>query len=106
MKKNKLPSLISVLILTLLTSVMWVSFNVYRALTTETPAEVPKEIIEPLTPTLDRETINQIESRIFLDESQIPDVVSVPVTQVIGTPLPSPTPISTPIASPEAEPIP
>ncbi len=97
MKTNKLPSLISILILTLLTSVLWVSFNVYRALTAKPDPAVSAEILKPLTPSLDIATINQIRARVFLDESQIPE------NAVIAPSLPSPTPIPTPTASPEGE---
>ena len=98
MKKSKLPNLISVMILTLITTLMWISFNIYRALTSEVPPSVPQEVSEPLNPVLDQETINQIEGKLFLDDSQIPDNVAV------GTPAPSasiePTPLATPVESP------
>jgi len=110
MKTNKLPSLISILILTLITSVMWVSFNVYRALTTEAPAEVSPEILKALTPNLDTQTVGQIQSRLFLDDSQIPEnIISVALPEATTTPapvpteIPNPTATSTPTASPSAE---
>ena len=81
MKKNKLPSLVAILILTLITSVMWISFSVYRALTTETPLKISKTILEPLNPSLDEETIGQIESKIFLNESQIPETSYLPLNR-------------------------
>ena len=107
MKKNKLPSLVAILILTLITSVMWISFSVYRALTTETPLKISKTILEPLNPSLDEETIGQIESKIFLNESQIPEnIISAPQPQATQISSPTPTPMSTPTASPSAEPTP
>ncbi len=75
MKKNKLPSLIPILILTLITVVMWVSLDVVRLLKKTPELVVPKDISQPLTPTLDENSINQIESRIFLNDSQISDNV-------------------------------
>lgn len=95
MKKNKLPSFITVLILTLITVVMWVSFSVFRALSSKPVASVPEEVSKPLNPTLDSDTIGKIRSRIFLDDSQIPEnIITAP------TPGPTPTPVATPRASP------
>lgn len=102
MKKNKLPSLISVLILTLLTSVMWISFSVYRSLTTKPAPAVLPEISEPLTPTLDSDTMNQIESRIFLNDSEIPENIIITAATPVPTiapVIPSPTPVATPEAA-------
>jgi hypothetical protein len=99
MKKNKLPSLVSILILTLLTSVVWVSLSVYWAVKTKPPESVPKAVSEPLTPTLDQDTISKIESGMFLDNSQIPQNITTG-----SSPLPSPIPEKTPVASSSATP--
>lgn len=100
MKKNKLPSLVVVLILTLITAVMWISLNIYRSLTSKPAPAVPPEISEPLTPTLDTQTLNQINSRLYLNESQIPEIA--PVVQSTATPTSTPQtlPTATPISSP------
>jgi hypothetical protein len=83
MKKTKLPSLIPILILTLITIIMWVSLDVFRTLKKIPESVVPKEISQPLTPTLDETSINRIESQTFLNDSQIPDnVVSSSPTPV------------------------
>jgi len=74
MKKTKLPSIISVLILTLITVVMWVSLDIYRALKKPTEITVSKEISQQLNPSLDQESIKKVESRSFLDDSQIPNI--------------------------------
>lgn len=106
MKKNKLPSLVVVFILTLITAIMWVSFNVYRSLTTKPPSSVPSDISEPLNPSLDTQTINQINSRLYLNESQIPEVA--PVIETTASPsatpelAPSPTPFSSPVPASES----
>jgi hypothetical protein len=108
MKKNKLPSLITILVLTLMTSIVWVSLSVYRAITAKSPESVPSAVSNPLTPTLDQSEINKIESAIFLDNSQIPQNLVVasspPVPAPVSTALPAPTPITTPVASPSATP--
>lgn len=87
-KKSRLPNLVSILILTVLTSLMWISFSVYRAVTSKPAPNVPQVISEPLTPTLDTETINKIESNLYLGSDQIPQsaVTNIPIAS------PSPTP--------------
>lgn len=89
MNKTKLPNLVSILILTLITVVMWVSFDIYRALKKPVNAVVPESVSQPLVPILDQNSINEIESRFFLNDSQIPD-------NVIVNSSPTPTPITTP----------
>jgi hypothetical protein len=98
-KKNKLPSIISILILTLLTILLWITLSVYRAFTGKPAASVPEEVSAPLTPALDADTVKQIEGRKYLTGSEIPDSVT-------GSPLPSGTPVPlTPTASPSATPL-
>ena len=109
MKKNKLPSLVTTLILTLITSVFWVSLSTYRAFTAKPSDSVPKEISDPITTTLDQDTINKIESGIFLDSSQIPENIvtasSTPASiQPTQIPLPTPTPEETPTPVPSPTP--
>ena len=76
MKKSKLPNLISVMILTLITSLMWVSFNIYRALTSKAPPSVSAQVSQPLTPTLDKDALDLIQGKLYLNDSQIPDNVA------------------------------
>lgn len=105
MKRNKLPNLVVVSILTLITAVMWVAFNIYRSLTTKPSPAIPSAISEPLTPSLDTQTIQGINSRIFFNKSQIPEVSAPTVTpspSITPTEVPNPTPISTPISATES----
>lgn len=96
MNKSKLPNLIPILILTLITVVMWVSLDVFRALKKAPELTVPTEITQPLIPSLDQNSINQIESRIFLNDSQIPDNVtsSSPTPKALATPSPTIQPVN------------
>jgi hypothetical protein len=90
------------MIVTLLTSILWVSFGVYRAVTVKPAVSVPQTISNPITPSLNQTAIKQIESGIYFDSSQIPDIV----VTASSSPLPVPTisPIVTPISSPSAMP--
>ncbi len=102
MTNTKLPSLIPLLILTLVTVIMWVSLDVYRVFNKPAETVVPSEISQPLVPTLDQDSINQIESRTFLNESQVPDTVvnSSPTPTANATPNPTITPNALPSTLP------
>ncbi|WKZ25303.1 MAG: hypothetical protein QY322_02835 [bacterium] len=66
MQKSKLPSLVILLILTLITVVFWIVFTVYRTyITDDTNVNVPREVLLPLSPTLNESTIEVLESKIY-----------------------------------------
>ncbi|AKM83040.1 hypothetical protein A2422_03630 [Candidatus Woesebacteria bacterium RIFOXYC1_FULL_31_51] len=65
MKNTKLPSVIVLLILTSITIVFWVFFNIYYVVSKKTPATVSEEILSPINPKLDTEVINQMEKRSY-----------------------------------------
>jgi hypothetical protein len=98
MKKTKLPSIISILVLTLITVIMWVSFDVYRAIKKPTEITVAKEISQSLTPSLDQDSIQKVETRNFLDDSQIPsNIITVsPASQNKATTSPTTMPTTEP----------
>lgn len=101
MKKPKTPNLVTVVILTTITVVFWVLFTVYRAFTQRPTPTVPPEILEPLTPDLDSAVLAKIQSRLFFEEGQIPQI---PILTPAPSALPSPqaTPSPTPTATSEA----
>lgn len=93
MKKNKIPKPISILILTLMTAVVWVSLNIYRAITVRPTPDIPQDVSEALNPTLNKEAITKIESAVFFQDSEIPQIsVTGPETPAPQTVLPSPSP--------------
>lgn len=104
MKKRSLPKPITILILTLLTAVLWVGLNIYRAIAVKPVTTVPENVSLPLDPTLDTNVIQKIESAIFIPDSEIPPINLTP-TQT-GQPIPTtePTPTILPTVSPEASP--
>lgn len=107
--KHKIPNLVTILILTTLTAVMWISLNIYRAVTVKPSPAVPKEISEPLDPNLDLDAIQAIQSGLFLSEEQIPVTVIVSATpspSPTSRPSPSPSPTVSPSPVPEESPIP
>ncbi|MFC1649406.1 hypothetical protein ACFL2C_01660 [Patescibacteria group bacterium] len=83
MKKSRQPGVVTLAILTALTVILWVFFSVYRALTEELPSQVSPEILEPVNPSLDLETLKKVrEGLTFTDieteniSVSTPDVVS------------------------------
>ncbi|HJY98319.1 MAG TPA: hypothetical protein VJ227_01245 [Patescibacteria group bacterium] len=106
MRKKKLPSLVTVLVLTLVTALSWVGFSIYRAFTTESPPSVAEEILSPLTPTLDQETIQKIEGALYFNDSQIPELTTTQAVTPAPTvgPLPTAEPEATSSATPEGTP--
>lgn len=98
MKNNKLPGLVTLAILTVITAVIWVFFSVYRVFTSKPETKVPANIILPLSPELNSNSISNIEKRIFIEENQIPDRATV-TTKEIPVPI-----VVSPTASPSAIP--
>jgi len=92
MKKEKLPYIISLAILTLITSVLWIFFNLYRVFTNKPDYKVSEEILAPFSATLDQKIISEIENRVFIEQNQIPDIVVSKETTVSGIENPSPSP--------------
>ncbi len=60
MKNKKLPSIVVLMILTLITAIFWMMFSVYRSFTKPATVLVPEEVINQITPKLDTETIELI----------------------------------------------
>lgn len=65
MKKDKLPGFVVLLILTAITSVFWIMFSVYRSFSKPTPTTVPPEILEPINPVLDTQTVETLKNKIY-----------------------------------------
>jgi hypothetical protein len=63
MKKNKLPSLIVLMILTLITTMFWIMFSIYRVFVTKTDIVVPTEFVTQIDTHLDLEVINSMKNR-------------------------------------------
>lgn len=62
---NKLPNVVNLMILTLVTILIWLVFNIYRSFTRQAPPAVPVEIVLPINPRLDTTTIDQMEQRLY-----------------------------------------
>lgn len=62
---NKLPNVINLMILTLVTILIWLSFTVYRSFTREATPVVPVEVVLPVNPQLDLEVIKMMEQKLY-----------------------------------------
>lgn len=98
MQKNKLPIPITILILTLVTAIFWIIFEVARTFIKEPRPAVPRAITQPLNPNLDAEVLAQLQQRLELSDAEIGNV-----TIIAQTPTPEPTPVATPEALLEEE---
>ncbi len=95
MKKIKTPTAVTSAGLTLITIFFWAAFEVYRALTIKIPPPVPKEIVNPLDPTLDTQVLNNLSQRLFFQEG---DIGNLEVSSLVTA-----TPIATPTATASAK---
>lgn len=103
MKKSKVPNLVFMAILTAITAVFWAFFGVYRIFADKPAPEVPREIVEPMSPDLEKGVIDLIQQRILFEESQIPQTIFLPSPSPEAEPVPSPTPEATESPSPTPE---
>lgn len=96
MKRKKHPRVLTLSILTTLTVLTWVAFEVWHAFTKQPPAQVDSKILEAIDPRLDTETLQKIKSKLYF-----PDEEARRGLLPTGSPEASPTPIqSGPTASP------
>jgi hypothetical protein len=100
--KIKAPKLVTIAILTLITIVFGVGFEVYRTFTTKPAPVVPPAIIEPVDPTLDAATLNKLQQRIYFEANQINE--ATPTQSPAPAPEVTPTPEASASALPEATP--
>ena len=108
MKEDKAPSFIKFGILTIITIVSWIFFNVYRILSAKPAPNVPDFVLSSFSPTLETEKITAIEERIFFEEGEVltPTPTAEPTETPITTPEPTeePEPSEEPTESPTPEP--
>jgi hypothetical protein len=71
MIKQKAPRFVTVAVLTTITIIFYVFFNLYQVLSKKSEINIPASILEPLNPTLDTATLNSIQSRLYFEEGQV-----------------------------------
>jgi hypothetical protein len=94
MEENKrTPNLVSTLIMTTIAIITWVSFSIYKAFVKPEPVVVPPEILEPLDPQLNTDTLNKMKERYLIAEDELPEITPIPKSKSES---PSPSPFATP----------
>jgi len=78
-KKIKIPSLVTTMILTVVTISFWIVFSVIRIFKTEKSSDIPPEILNPLKASYDKTVVDKIEKRIYFDKEQVFET-AVPAT--------------------------
>jgi len=68
--KKKTPALVNTAILTVITLTLWIGFSIYRILTQEPPLVVSQEVLEPISPELDKEVLKTLSSRTYYSEGE------------------------------------
>jgi hypothetical protein len=85
MKRPKPPSIVTIAIMTLITVVFWTFFSVFRIFTSTQPVDVPENVLNPIDATLDKEALNDLETKNHLEPHEIPEIIySTPEPIVTG----------------------
>jgi hypothetical protein len=95
MKKLKVPNIVTIMILTVITISFWIVFSVVRIFRTEPTPSIPPEILNPLNSNYDKTVVDKIEKRTYFDKEQIFETAQL-------SPSPTASPIASPTASPES----
>jgi len=80
--KKKIPSVVVIAVLTVITILTWIFFEVYQTLTTPPTLEIPPEVLAPITPTLDSQSLDRLQQSVFFEDSEI-----VPIILPTSTPM-------------------
>ena len=75
------PQIITFAILTTITIVTWVVADLWRQLVRPIPTQVESRVLEPLTPSLDKQAIEAIRKHIFFSDEEVKELVSTSSSQ-------------------------
>jgi hypothetical protein len=91
MRKLKAPRLVTVSILTTITLIFWVFLSLYNVLVSKPKVDVDQNLLDPLDPSLDTQTLDTLDERIFFEEGEVeftpisPAVVANPTPELLQT---------------------
>lgn len=99
MQKTKRSNITVFVILTTITILTWVIFDAYQRFNKTEIKDIPPEVLLPLSPSLDKQTLDNIEAKLYFSQEEVAQFTPAPSA---ATPLPEE---STPSAeaSPSAE---
>lgn len=92
MKKTQKPFIVKLAILTVLTSIIWTGFDVYRRLTTKPAPSVPQEVLNPIIPELNQETLARLEKTVYLEDDELGDTLILSTQGTVIEPAPETPP--------------
>ncbi|HLE49250.1 MAG TPA: hypothetical protein VI819_04455 [Patescibacteria group bacterium] len=100
-RRQKVPKLVNLAVMTTITIFAWIFFDVYRAIRKTPQINVDEAILSPIVPTLDRDTLSEIEKGVYFEKSSIvlptPTPTTIEVEEIINV-------TETPTASPSSQP--
>ncbi|MEK7061279.1 MAG: hypothetical protein AAB954_01310 [Patescibacteria group bacterium] len=71
MKKLKVPNIVTIMILTVITILFWIILSVIRIFQKEPTPTIPSEILNPFNSSYDKSVVDKIEKRIYFDKEQV-----------------------------------
>ena len=69
--KPKIPPIIAIAVLTLITAIVWIFLSVYRIYVSKPAILLAPAIVEPVNPTLDKNTIEAVVNRLYIEEGSV-----------------------------------
>lgn len=108
MKEEELGKkyLLNLAILTAIGAILWIGFDVYRALSQTTIAPLIKKQIEPLDPNIDKNTLESLQQRKKIVQEQldsVPEITGFSPTSEAATAAARPAVEATEHAEPTAQ---
>lgn len=101
MRKRKVNRDIAILsVLTLITVLTWIVFDVYKALHETTLPKILQEQMKPLEPRIDKKKIEKLKERLVISEKELEKIVIPEVEEIASF---VETPESTESATPSGE---
>ena len=100
MIKRSKPKILTHAILTTLTILTWVAFEVWRSFTKPQPVQIDTQLLKPLDPSLDATTIGRLKGELYLPDSDARRGASSPTA--VAAQIPEASPASTSSAIPKA----
>lgn len=81
--KKSLPRIVVFSILTMITTFVWIAFEVYRVVTARPPLEDVSGVLTELNPTLDSNALTNLSQRVHLEDTEIGETSLVPLDATI-----------------------
>lgn len=77
MKKKKPPHLVLVATFTTITIIFGVFYSIYNIIKSTPSSDVPEELLNPISPSLDIDSLNKLKGRVFFEDQEIESVANL-----------------------------